>query len=136
MRTIFAALTKELGEVEGRSVFEWYCSTYKVTISDIAPDTVVYEVLGITKEENEAGVVVENIEGDKYRATDLLTGLSITFTAGSFNSTQKPEIPAAYTDRIAEANIEAGEAASATAGAMCRIGAFLALHCPELAGVQ
>lgn len=47
MRSIFAALTKELGEEEGKAVFEWYCSTYNVTISDIAPAAISREVLGI-----------------------------------------------------------------------------------------
>jgi len=47
MRTIFSALTKELGEQEGKSTFEWYCKTYGVTIADVAPATVSREVLGI-----------------------------------------------------------------------------------------
>lgn len=47
MRTIFSALTKELGEQEGKSTFEWYCKTYGVTITDVAPATVSREVLGI-----------------------------------------------------------------------------------------
>ncbi len=47
MRTIFAALTKELGEEKGRDVFAWYCTTYGVDIGDIAPDTVRREVLGV-----------------------------------------------------------------------------------------
>ena len=47
MRTIFNALVRELGETEGRAVFEWYCETYNVTIVDDAPATVKREVLGI-----------------------------------------------------------------------------------------
>ena len=46
MRTILNALVRELGEKEGRSVFEWYCATYNVTIADDAPATVLREVLG------------------------------------------------------------------------------------------
>lgn len=47
MRTIFAALVKEMGEKEGPSIFEWYCSRYGVTIADTAPSVVAWEVLGI-----------------------------------------------------------------------------------------
>lgn len=47
MRTIFNALVKELGYADGKSIFEWYCQTYNVTISDEAPATVKREVLGI-----------------------------------------------------------------------------------------
>ena len=47
MRTIFAALTREMGQKEGSSIFEWYCQTYDVTIADTAPATVAWEVLGI-----------------------------------------------------------------------------------------
>lgn len=46
MRTIFIALVAELGYKEGKSIFEWYCKTYKVTIADEAPETVRREVLG------------------------------------------------------------------------------------------
>jgi len=46
MRIIFNALVRELGEAEGRDIFEWYCSTYNVTIEDDAPASVRYEVLG------------------------------------------------------------------------------------------
>lgn len=46
MRTIFNALVKELGYEEGKSIFEWYCNTYNVTITDNAPASVRYEVLG------------------------------------------------------------------------------------------
>ena len=46
MRTIFNALVKELGQEEGRSIFEWYCATYHVTITDEAPASVKHEVLG------------------------------------------------------------------------------------------
>lgn len=49
MRDVFRALTHELGEAEGRSVFEWYCKAYKVTIADIAPDTIAYEVFGVAE---------------------------------------------------------------------------------------
>ena len=47
MRTIFAALTREMGPKEGSSIFEWYCQTYDVTIADTAPATVAWGVLGI-----------------------------------------------------------------------------------------
>lgn len=47
MRTIFAALTHEMGGKEGASIFEWYCSNYGVTITDTAPSVVAWEVLGI-----------------------------------------------------------------------------------------
>lgn len=46
MRAVFAALCRELGPVSGPSVFEWYCTTYKVTITDTAPAVVVWEVFG------------------------------------------------------------------------------------------
>ena len=46
MRAIFNALIKELGEAEGRSIFEWYCQTYKVTIADEAPASIKHEVFG------------------------------------------------------------------------------------------
>lgn len=47
MRTIFAALTKELGQSDGTSVFEWYCKTYNLTIADEANETIKREVLGL-----------------------------------------------------------------------------------------
>lgn len=132
MRDIFAALTLELGEAEGRRAFEWYCTTYRVTVADEAPGTVVYEVLGTTKEELAAGVEVVHLEGDTYRATDTESGISLTFVAGKFEDTQKPEIPAAFTEKVIGGAMDAGEAAKATAAAMYRIGAFLAMHRPEL----
>lgn len=46
MREIFARLTKELGYEKGKSTFEWYCTTYGVTIADNAPASVRREVLG------------------------------------------------------------------------------------------
>lgn len=46
MRTIFNALVRELGFEEGKSVFEWYCSTYKLDITDEAPEWIRHEVLG------------------------------------------------------------------------------------------
>lgn len=46
MRTIFNALVKEMGYNEGKSIFEWYCRTYNVTIVDAAPATIRREVLG------------------------------------------------------------------------------------------
>jgi len=46
MRTIFNALVWQLGYEQGKSVFEWYCKTYGVTIEDEAPATVRHEVLG------------------------------------------------------------------------------------------
>ena len=47
MRTVFSALIREMGEKEGRSIFEWYCQAYDVTITDTAPATVAWEVFGI-----------------------------------------------------------------------------------------
>lgn len=46
MRTILNALVAELGDAEGKAVFEWYCTVYNVTITDDAPATVRREVLG------------------------------------------------------------------------------------------
>lgn len=46
MRIIFIALVAELGYKEGKTMFEWYCKTYNVTINDEAPATVRREVLG------------------------------------------------------------------------------------------
>lgn len=45
MRHILKALVKELGESEGKDTFEWYCSTYNVTVADVAPATIQREVL-------------------------------------------------------------------------------------------
>lgn len=136
MRAIFHALIKEEGEAEGKRLFEWYCTTYRVTIADVAPDTVVYEVLGLTKEENAAGVALRLEEGTTYRATDLRTGVSIKFTEGDFNGTQVVELPAGYVEAVVGGEVEDTVAASATAGAMYRIGAFLAMHRPEIAGAK
>lgn len=47
MRAIFSALVRECGPTEGASIFEWYCRTYGVTITDNAPDSVKREVLGL-----------------------------------------------------------------------------------------
>lgn len=47
MRTIFAALVRECGFEEGKSIFEWYCQTYRVNAGDIAPAMIAHEVLGI-----------------------------------------------------------------------------------------
>ena len=47
MRKVFNALVRELGYIEGKSIFEWYCQTYNVTIEDEAPVTVKHEVFGI-----------------------------------------------------------------------------------------
>ena len=47
MRAIFAALVRECGPTEGANIFEWYCKTYGVTITDPAPATVAHEVLGL-----------------------------------------------------------------------------------------
>lgn len=47
MRAVFSALVRELGPVDGPGVFEWYCTTYNVTITDPAPATVAREVFGI-----------------------------------------------------------------------------------------
>ncbi len=47
MREVFNQLVREMGEKEGSSIFEWYCRTYGVDISNDAPATVRYEVFGI-----------------------------------------------------------------------------------------
>ena len=47
MRKVFSALCAEMGYNEGKSIFEWYCNAYRVTIADDAPATVVREVFGI-----------------------------------------------------------------------------------------
>lgn len=47
MFDVMKALELELGQKEGLSVFEWYCSTYGVSVDDIAPDTVRREVFGM-----------------------------------------------------------------------------------------
>lgn len=48
MRTIFAALHKEFfNEEDARNIFEWYCRTYNVDITSVAPASVAREVLGI-----------------------------------------------------------------------------------------
>lgn len=47
MKAIFNALVRELGYNEGKSIFEWYCSVYGVTIEDEAPSRVKFEVLGL-----------------------------------------------------------------------------------------
>lgn len=47
MRHILKALVREMGETEGKDIFEWYCRTYDVTVADAAPATVRWEVLGI-----------------------------------------------------------------------------------------
>lgn len=47
MRHILAALTKELGNEEGKEVFEWYCKIYNVNVADYVPSTLVREVFGL-----------------------------------------------------------------------------------------
>ncbi len=47
MRKVFNVLVRELGQTEGRAIFEWYCQTYNVTIADEAPASVAREVFGI-----------------------------------------------------------------------------------------
>lgn len=47
MRFVLNFLVRELGESEGRSVFEWYCSTYNLSIADYANTTIKREVLGL-----------------------------------------------------------------------------------------
>lgn len=47
MRHILAVLTKELGDEEGKNVFEWYCKTYYVDAADYVPSTIAREVLGL-----------------------------------------------------------------------------------------
>lgn len=46
MRKVLNALVRELGQTEGRAIFEWYCKTYNVTVADEAPASVVCEVFG------------------------------------------------------------------------------------------
>lgn len=46
MRTIFDVLVCTEGYLEGKAIFEWYCKTYDVTITDKAPASVAREVLG------------------------------------------------------------------------------------------
>lgn len=46
MRFVLNFLVRELGE-EGRDVFEWYCSTYNLSIADNANATIKREVLGL-----------------------------------------------------------------------------------------
>lgn len=132
MRDILKALTLELGEADGKRAFEWYCTTYGVTAGDEAPGTIVYEVLGTTKEELAAGVEVVHLEGNTYRATDTTTGVSVTFKGGEFESTQALGVGEALTKKMIAGEVNEVEAAKATAAAMYRIGAFLAMHRPEL----
>lgn len=47
MRFALRALVKEMGEEEGKNIFEWYCQTYNVGIADKMPATVKYEIFGI-----------------------------------------------------------------------------------------
>ena len=46
MRAIYNALVRECGYEEGKSIFEWYCATYHLAITDEAPDWIRHEVLG------------------------------------------------------------------------------------------
>jgi len=46
MRSVFNALVREMGQKEGSSIFEWYCQTYHVDITNDAPATVAWEVFG------------------------------------------------------------------------------------------
>ena len=46
MRVIFNALIRECGYNDGKDIFEWYCKTYNVDITDTAPSSVRREVLG------------------------------------------------------------------------------------------
>lgn len=47
MRHVLKEVTKELGEEEGKKVFEWYCNVYHVNIDCYAPSTVRREVFGV-----------------------------------------------------------------------------------------
>lgn len=47
MRFVLNFLTRELGESDGKAVFEWYCSTYSLSIADNANATIKREVLGL-----------------------------------------------------------------------------------------
>lgn len=44
MRNVLNDLVKELGEREGRDIFEWYCKTYNVAVEDKIPESVYREV--------------------------------------------------------------------------------------------
>ena len=45
MYEILRALEAELGQ-KAFPVYEWYCNAYNVSLTDIAPSPVVYEVFG------------------------------------------------------------------------------------------
>ena len=47
MRFVLNFLVRELGESEGRKNFEWYCSTYNLSIADNANATIKREVFGL-----------------------------------------------------------------------------------------
>ena len=47
MRHILKALVREMGETEGKDIFEWYCRNYNVSVADAAPATIRWEVLGM-----------------------------------------------------------------------------------------
>lgn len=49
MRYALKHLVEELGEEEGKKMFEWYCETYSVGIGDMMPPVVRWEVFGTDK---------------------------------------------------------------------------------------
>ena len=46
MRDALRALINELGETDGKSVFEWYCKTYGLTVADDCPGVILWEIFG------------------------------------------------------------------------------------------
>jgi hypothetical protein len=46
MQDVLHQLQRELPAEEAFSVYEWYCSTYRVSASSIAPASIRYEVFG------------------------------------------------------------------------------------------
>ena len=69
MRMVLKHLVEELGEKEGTSMFEWYCETYNVGISDPIPDTIRYEVFGTNKKAKE---IQEEIKEKKHGENPFL----------------------------------------------------------------
>ena len=45
MLDVLRQLEMECGK-EAFGIFEWYCETYRVSVGDIAPATIRYEVFG------------------------------------------------------------------------------------------
>lgn len=47
MRDVLKALVLEMGEQEGKEIFEWYCKTYNLAVYDKAPSVILHEVFGL-----------------------------------------------------------------------------------------